>query len=146
MNRDRLTPLQIFLIEDNPGDVELAREALRTSKLANELVAWSDGRLALAELKRRQAAHELPDLIFLDLNLPGMSGIEVLASIKATAGLGRIPVVILTSSQAETDIAKSYDLHANCYITKPLDFQRFIEVIHSIEEFWFTLVRLPSRL
>jgi len=138
-------PVRILIVEDNLGDVELAKEALLTSKLANELSVFYDGRSALAELDRLNKAGSLPDLIFLDLNLPGMSGTEVLAAIKGTPGLSRVPVVILTSSQAERDIAKSYDLHANCYVTKPLDFTQFIEVVQSIEDFWFTVVRLPGR-
>ena len=145
MDDQVLHPVRILIVEDNPGDVELAREALRTSKLANELTVVNDGKSALALLEAAERDGTLPDLVFLDLNLPGMPGTEVLKTIKTTASMARIPVVVLTSSRAERDIVKSYDLHANCFVTKPIDFAQFIEVIQSIEDFWFTIVRLPGR-
>jgi CheY-like chemotaxis protein len=138
-------PVRILLIEDNPGDIELTREALRISKITNELSVVQDGKSALGRLESDEAAGSLPDLILLDLNLPGLSGTEVLSRIKGRSGWSRIPIVILTSSQAETDIVRSYDLHANCYVTKPIDFTQFIHVVRTIEDFWFTLVRLPRR-
>jgi len=141
--QERMHPVRILLVEDNLGDVELAREALDASKLKNELVVVNDGKAAVEVLTEASARGALPDLVFLDLNLPGLSGIDVLKIIKSKEGWSRIPVVILTSSQAETDIAKSYDLHANCYVTKPIDFEQFITIVQSIEEFWFTVVRLP---
>jgi chemotaxis family two-component system response regulator Rcp1 len=136
---------RILLVEDNPGDVELAKEALRASKLHNELWVANDGSAALEVLRKGEETGDLPDLVFLDLNLPGLAGLEVLARIKGRSPWARIPVVILTSSQAETDIAKSYDLHANCYVTKPLDFNQFITVVQSLEDYWFSLVKLPGR-
>jgi len=142
---ERMSPARILLVEDNPGDVELAKEALRSSKIRNDLTVAIDGTLALEALQKGETTGKLPDLIFLDLNLPGLSGLEVLARIKSWSPWARIPVVILTSSQAETDIAKSYDLHANCYVTKPLDFDQFIKVVQSLEDFWFSVVRLPGR-
>jgi CheY-like chemotaxis protein len=142
---DMTHPVRILLVEDNPGDIELTREALRVSKITNELSVVQDGKAALERLEAHEAQGNLPDLILLDLNLPGMSGTEVLSHIKSKPGLSRIPIVILTSSQAETDIVRSYDLHANCYVTKPIDFTQFIHVVRTIEDFWFTLVRLPRR-
>lgn len=144
-NRERSLAARILLVEDNPGDVELAKEALRSSKIYNDLTVAVDGTQALEALQKAEAADLLPDLIFLDLNLPGLSGLEVLGRIKGRLPWARIPVIILTSSQAETDIVKSYDLHANCFVTKPLDFDQFIKVIHSLEDYWFSVVRLPGR-
>jgi CheY-like chemotaxis protein len=141
-----LHPIKILIVEDNPGDVELAREALRSSKLANELIVASDGTAALAELERGVRENALPDLVFLDLNLPGLSGTEVLQAIKNSPDTARLPVVILTSSRAESDILRSYNLHANCYVTKPIDFGQFIEVVQTIEDFWFTVAKLPGRV
>lgn len=137
--------IDILLAEDNPGDIELAREALNGHKLRNNLFVVEDGEKAL-EFLRKQGEYKdvpLPDLILLDLNLPKVDGREVLAEIKQDPGLKRIPVVVLTSSQAEKDIIESYDLHANCYITKPLDFEHFIQVVESIESFWLSIVKLP---
>jgi len=138
--------VEILLVEDNPGDVRLTREALKEGKVWNNLNVAADGVLALEFLQREGlfADSPMPDLIFLDLNLPRMDGRELLAKIKADPRLRRIPVVILTTSKAEEDILKTYDLHANCYITKPVDFDQFIKVIKSVEEFWFTIVKLPS--
>jgi CheY-like chemotaxis protein len=140
-----MNPFEILLVEDNPGDVRLTRETLKEGKIHTHLSVAGDGEEALAFL-RRQGPHEAavrPDLILLDLNLPRKSGREVLAEIKADEHLRRIPVVVLTSSQAERDIAESYDLCANCYVTKPVDLDQFIKVVRSIEDFWLTVVKLP---
>lgn len=138
-------PIEVLLVEDNPGDVRLTREALREGKVRNNLHTVPDGVEALAFLRRegKYAAVPRPDLILLDLNLPKKDGREVLGAVKADASLRTIPVVVLTSSQAEQDIARAYDLHANCYITKPVDLDQFIAVVRSIEDFWFTIVKLP---
>ncbi|HYB19381.1 MAG TPA: response regulator [Thermodesulfobacteriota bacterium] len=137
--------IQILLVEDNPGDVRLTVEALKDGKIHNHLNVASDGEEALAFLRRQgQYAHApRPDLILLDLNLPKKDGREVLKEIKQEKNLKRIPVVILTTSTAEKDIIKTYDLHANCYINKPVDFDQFTSVVKSIEDFWFTVVKLP---
>jgi two-component system, chemotaxis family, response regulator Rcp1 len=138
-------PIEILLVEDNPGDVRLTVEALKDAKVLNHLTIARDGVEALA-LLRRQRPHDnaaRPDLILLDLNLPLKDGREVLAEIKSDDGLKRIPVVILTTSRAEEDILKIYNLHANCYITKPVDLEQFVTVVKSIEDFWFTVVKLP---
>ena len=138
-------PIDILLIEDNPGDVVLTREALQEGKIANRLSIVGDGVLALDFLHRRapHADAPRPDLILLDLNLPKKDGREVLAELKAHPELKTIPIVVLTTSKAEEDILKSYELHANCYITKPVDFAQFMNVVRTIDEFWFTVVRLP---
>ena len=141
-----LRPIEILLVEDSPGDVRLTQEALRDAKVRNNLHVVRDGVEAMAFLRRegaRFAECPRPDLVLLDLNLPRMSGHEVLADIKADPALRRIPVVILTTSQAEQDVLRTYDLHANCYITKPVDLDQFITVVQSIEDFWLTIVRLP---
>jgi len=132
-------------VEDNPGDVRLAQEALKDAKVRNNLHVAMDGVEALAFLRRegKYADAPHPDLILLDLNLPRKDGREVLEEIKSDENLRRIPVVILTMSKAEEDILKTYDLHANCYVTKPLDLDCFIEVVQAIEGFWFSIVRLP---
>jgi len=137
---------EILLVEDNPGDVRLTREALKEGKVLNHLNVVDDGVEALAFLRRedKYANAVRPDLILLDLNLPKKDGREVLAEIKADAGLKKIPVVILTTSAAEQDVLKTYDLHANCYITKPVDLEQFIKIVRLIEDFWFTIARLPS--
>jgi CheY-like chemotaxis protein len=140
-------PVEILLVEDNEGDVRLAREGLRECKLLNNLHVAEDGVRALAFL-RQQGEHAKaprPDLIMLDLNLPRKDGREVLREIKEDDSLKRIPVVILTTSKAEEDIVKSYSLHANCYVTKPLAIEQFITVVQAIESFWFTIVKLPPR-
>jgi CheY-like chemotaxis protein len=139
-------PVEVLLVEDNPGDVRLMQESLREGKLRVSLAVAADGEEALALLRREApyAAAARPDLILLDLNLPRKDGREVLAEIKADPHLRRIPVVVLTSSQAEKDIAISYDLNANCYVTKPVDLQQFMSVVRSIEEFWLTVVTLPA--
>ena len=140
-------PVEILLVEDNAGDVRLAREGLRECKLLNNLSVASDGVKALAFLRREgEHAHApRPDLIMLDLNLPRKDGREVLREIKEDEELRRIPVVVLTTSKAEEDILKSYSLHANCYVTKPLAIEQFITVVQAIETFWFTIVKLPPR-
>jgi CheY-like chemotaxis protein len=138
-------PIEVLLVEDNPGDVRLTREALKEGKVHNHLSVAADGVEALAFLRRqgRYADAPRPDLILLDLNLPKKDGREVLEEIKSDPALRTIPVVILTTSEAERDIARAYDLHANCYITKPVDLDQFITVVKSIEDFWFTIVKLP---
>ncbi len=138
---------RVLLIEDNPGDVRLTQEALREGKVRNHLHVAADGVEALAYLRRegQYAKARQPDLILLDLNLPKKNGREVLAEIKGDPELRRIPVVILTVSKAEEDILKSYNLHANCYITKPVDLDQFLGVVKSIEDFWLTVVMLPPR-
>ncbi len=139
-----IKPIDILLVEDNPGDVDLVREALEQGKLFNRLHVVDNGEKAMA-LLHKQAPYEdmlKPELILLDLNLPRKSGFEVLAEIKADPELLRIPVVVLTSSQAEADILKSYNLHANCYVTKPLDLNQFLRVVQSIETFWLSIVML----
>lgn len=137
--------IEILLVEDNPGDVRLTIEALKESKLVNNLSVVEDGIEALAYLRKQgkyqDAIH--PDLILLDLNLPKMDGREVLAEIKADEELKRIPVVILTTSSADEDIIKTYQLHANCYITKPVDINQFIKVVKNVGAFWFSIVKLP---
>ena len=139
-------PIEILLVEDNPADVRLTQEALKEGKVRNNLFVARDGVEAI-EFLRRQGPHAnatKPDLILLDLNLPRKDGREVLAEIKNDDNLRTIPVVVLTTSSAEADILKSYNLHANCYITKPVDLEQFVQVIKSIDDFWLTVVRLPS--
>ena len=139
-------PVEILLVEDNPGDVRLTREALKDAKVANNLNVVNDGEQALDYLNRRGrfADATRPDLVLLDLNLPKVDGREVLASIKADSDLRRIPVVVLTTSSAEEDILRSYDLHANCYVTKPVEFDSFLKIVESIDDFWLSIVRLPK--
>jgi chemotaxis family two-component system response regulator Rcp1 len=136
---------KILLVEDNPGDVRLTREALKEGKILNELSVVEDGVEALAFLRRegRYAEAARPDLILLDLNLPKKDGREVLQEIKGDGALKKIPVVVLTTSAAERDILKAYDLHANCYITKQVDLEQFMRVVQLIEDFWLTIVKLP---
>jgi len=146
-NLSSSAPIEILLVEDNPGDVLLTQEALRDDKLRVKLNVVGDGEEAMDFLLRR-GAHSLaprPDLILLDLNLPKKDGREVLAEIKNSATLKTIPVVILTTSQAEEDILRAYSLNANCYVQKPIDLEQFIKVVRSIESFWFTVVKLPDR-
>jgi len=139
--------IEILLVEDNPGDVRLTMEAWKEGKIRNHLHVAEDGVEALSFLRKegKHAQAARPDLILLDLNLPRKDGREVLAEIKEDPGLKHIPVVILTTSKAEQDILKTYDLHANCYITKPLDMDQFIRVVRSIEDFWLSIVTLPPR-
>ena len=141
-----MNPIEILLVEDNSGDVRLTQEALKEAKVHNHLTVASDGVDALAILRKQgnYDAAATPDNILLDLNLPKISGTEVLAQIKNDKALKQIPVVIVTSSKAEEDVAKSYNLHANCYVTKPIDLDQFIKMVRSIEDFWFTIVRLPA--
>jgi two-component system response regulator len=138
--------IQILLVEDNPGDVRLTQEALRDSKMHNRLHVVDDGVKAIQFLRQQPPYAQVPrpDIILLDLNLPRKDGREVLAEIKADDDLRRIPVVVLTTSDDEEDILRTYDLHANCYITKPVDFTRFITIVKSIENFWFSIVKLPN--
>lgn len=140
-------PVEILLVEDNPGDVRLTREALREGRMPTRLSVVGDGEEAPDFLHRRgrHAAAPRPDLILLDLNLPRMDGREVLAAIKSDDALRRIPVVVLTSSLAEPDVLASYQLSANCYVAKPVDYEQFIRVVRAIEEFWLTVARLPRR-
>jgi chemotaxis family two-component system response regulator Rcp1 len=137
--------IDILLVEDNPGDVRLTMEALKEAKLLNTIEHVPDGVEALAYLRKEGKYREAnrPDLILLDLNLPKKDGREVLAEVKNDPNLKRIPVVILTTSRAEQDILKAYNLHANCYITKPVDLDQFVRVAKSIDDFWFTMVKLP---
>ena len=138
-------PIEILLVEDNPGDVRLTVEGLKESKMRNNLHVARDGVEAMEFLRRtgRYGGAVRPDLILLDLNLPRMDGREVLAEVKSDAKLKTIPVVVLTTSRAEQDVLRSYELQANCYITKPVDLEQFIAVVRSIEDFWFTIVTLP---
>lgn len=137
--------IEILLVEDNPGDIRLTQEALKNVKISNSLRVVEDGNEALALLHRegKYANTRHPDLILLDLNLPKKDGRQVLAEIKNDPELKRIPVVILTTSKAEEDIIRSYDCHANCYITKPVNFDQFIKIVKQIEDFWLTIVKLP---
>ncbi len=139
-------PAEILLVEDCPGDVRLTREALRENRMGNNLHVVADGVEALSFLwrKGKHAHAPRPDLILLDLNLPRKDGREVLTEVKADDGLRRIPVVVLTTSEAEDDIQKAYDRHANCYVTKPVELDEFINVVKSIERFWLAVVKLPS--
>ncbi|SRR5688572_17783317 len=143
-----MKPIEILLVEDNPGDARLTREALAQSKVKNNLSHARDGEEAIAFLRRQPPFTDAPtpDLVLLDLNLPRRDGREVLEDIKKDPNLRHIPVVILTSSQAEEDILRSYRLHANCFITKPVDFEQLTKVVLGIEQFWFTLVRLPPEV
>ena len=138
--------IEILLVEDNPGDVRLTEEALREGKVKNRLHVARDGVEAI-EFLRRQGKHAdapRPDLVLLDLNLPRKDGREVLAEIKSDPQLKTLPVVVLTTSSAEADILRTYSLHANCYIQKPVDLDQFVQVVKSIDDFWLTIVRLPK--
>ena len=139
-------PIEILMVEDNPGDVRLTQEALREGKVRNHIHVLTDGVEALAYLRRqgRYANASRPDVILLDLNLPKKDGREVLAEIKVDPNLLRIPVVILTSSEAEEDILKAYNLHANAYVAKPVGLEQFIAVVRQIEGFWLEIVKLPD--
>jgi CheY-like chemotaxis protein len=139
-------PIEVLLVEDNPGDVRLTREALRDNKVHIHLSLVEDGVEAVTFLRRegKYANAPRPDLILLDLNLPRKDGREVLKEIKGDGDLKQIPVVILTTSTAEQDILRTYDFHANCYITKPVDFEQFLRVVKAIEDFWLIVVKLPK--
>ena len=143
---DGRSPIEILLVEDNPGDERLTREALREGKVYHKLHWVKDGVQAMDFLKQRgqHAKAPRPDIILLDLNLPKKDGREVLQEIKADSRLMRIPVVVLTTSKAEEDVLKTYQLHANCYVTKPVDLEQFIKVVRSIDNFWLTVVTLPN--
>lgn len=145
MGREIGKPVDILLVEDSPGDVMLIEEFLSDSELRHRLHVVSDGEQAM-EFVRQQGGHAgapRPDLVLLDLNLPKKGGTEVLREIKSDPDLKSIPVIVLTSSQSEEDVVKSYELHANAYIQKPVDFHQFVKVMRAIEDFWFTIVKLP---
>jgi CheY-like chemotaxis protein len=139
--------VQILLVEDNPADVRLTVEALRVAKVANQLHVVDDGETAIAYLRQREPYCDAsrPDIVLLDLNLPRLDGRDVLADIKSDPDLASIPILVLTSSAAEEDIARSYELHANCFISKPVDFTEFMEAVRSLEGFWLKIVKLPRR-
>ena len=143
---DDARAIEILMVEDNPGDVRLTREAFKDGRVWNRMHVVEDGVAALDFLYRRPPfeAAPRPDIILLDLNLPRMDGREVLATIKADASLRLIPVVVLTTSQAEEDVLRAYRLNANCYVTKPVDLEQFIRIVQAIEDFWLTVVRLPT--
>lgn len=139
-------PIDILLAEDNPGDVDLTKEAFEEAKVANNLYVVEDGEDAIAFLNKEKQHKDkpTPDVILLDLNLPKKSGHEVLGYIKDHQDLKRIPVIILTSSQADTDVLKSYNLHANSFVTKPVDLEKFLDVVRTVEDFWLRIVKLPK--
>ena len=144
--KNSVAPINILLVEDNPGDARLAVEALTEGKITNNISIVQDGIEAISFLRRETGYSDAPrpDLIFLDLNLPKMNGKDVLAAIKKDSQLKRIPVIILTTSDADRDISATYELQANCYITKPVGIDQFFNVIQSVENFWLTVVRLPK--
>ncbi|GAN33598.1 MAG: response regulator [Candidatus Brocadia sp. AMX2] len=146
-NEGVVRSIEILLVEDSPGDVRLTREALKEAKMRNNLHVVGDGVEAMSFLRKKDkyANAPRPDLILLDLNLPKKDGREVLAEIKSDEDLKNIPVVVLTISKSEEDILRSYNLHANCYVTKPIDFDQFTTVVKAIENFWFTIVKLPMK-
>jgi len=146
-SQDALRAIEILMVEDNPGDVRLTREALKGGKVLNQLHVVEDGVAALDFLYRRPPHQNAPrpDLILLDLNLPKMDGREVLTRIKSDDALKIIPVVVLTTSQAEEDVLRAYRLSANCYVTKPVDLHQFNRIVQAVEEFWLSVVRLPPR-
>ena len=145
-NQEEGKLIEILLVEDNPGDVRLTQEALKESKIMNKLIVVTDGEMAMTYLRKQEPYTNVkrPDIVLLDLNLPKKSGREVLSEIKKDIDLRRIPVVVLTTSKAEEDILKSYNHYANCYITKPVDMSQFISIVRVLENFWFTIVKLPS--
>jgi len=147
MKTPEVRPIEILLVEDSPSDAEFTAEALKEAKVRNHLSLVEDGVQAMEFLRRqgKYAQAPRPDLIMLDLNLPRKDGREVLAEMKADNNLKMIPVVVLTTSRAEQDVLRAYELHANCYITKPVDFQQFLNVVRSIESFWLFVVTLPPR-
>ncbi len=144
---DSTAPIELLLVEDDPGDVLMTREALEGSKLVHNLHTVSNGEEALAYLRREHPFEDecRPDLVLLDLNLPRLDGHEVLSIVKCDPDLRRIPIVVLTTSEAEEDILRSYDLHANAYVTKPVGFESFMSVIRQVDEFFLSVVRLPPR-
>jgi CheY-like chemotaxis protein len=146
-NMGTFKPIEILLVEDSPGDVRLTKEALKESKVTNHLTVAEDGVEAMS-LLRCEGEYEdavRPDLVLLDLNLPRKDGREVLAEIKTDEDLKSIPVIILTTSKSDEDIVRTYNLHANCYISKPVDLDQFLNVVRTIEEFWLSIVKLPPR-
>jgi chemotaxis family two-component system response regulator Rcp1 len=147
MDLSAARPIEILLVEDSPSDVALTIEALHAGKIANNLNRVADGVEAIAYLKRQgeYARATRPDLIMLDLNLPRKDGRDVLKELKSDLSLKTIPIVVLTTSQSDNDVLESYELNANCYIVKPVDFERFIDVVKSIEHFWLTVVTLPRK-
>ena len=144
---DAARPIQILMVEDSLDDIDITMEALKDAKVSNNLEAVRDGVQAMAYLRRQGDFHDAsrPDVILLDLNLPRKDGRQVLEEIKSDPDLQKIPVVVLTTSEADEDILRAYELHANCYITKPVDMEQFIKVVRTIEDFWFTVVRLPPQ-
>lgn len=146
MDDQELTPVDILLVEDNPGDIFLTKKAFKSCKLSNRLFVAEDGEKALSFLKKEGENKDAitPDIILLDLNLPGKDGREILSEIKDDEELKKIPVIILTSSEAEIDIMTTYKLHANSYIVKPVDFAKFVDIVSTIENFWFSIVKLPK--
>jgi CheY-like chemotaxis protein len=144
--RGHSRPAEILLVEDNPGDVELIREALQSGRALNRISVAEDGEAAVAFLNREKNYEDAPrpDLILLDLNIPKENGFEVLAKIKGNPNLALVPVVILTTSQADRDILKSYSLHANCFVSKPVEVEEFLSVVRSTGEFWLSIVKLPG--
>ena len=146
-NMDTNQQIEILMAEDSPTDLAIAQEAIKSSKLLNRLHTVSNGEEVLAFLRREDpfTRAPVPDLILLDVNMPRKTGLEVLAEIKEHSGWKRIPVVMLTASKTERDLINAYEHHANCYIVKPVDFEQFVEVIRTIENFWFSVVKLPSR-
>ena len=142
-----VAPIQVLLVEDDPGDVLMTREAFQDYKIANELTVVSNGEDAIAFLRKEGSFVDAPtpDLVLLDLNLPRRDGREVLREIKGDPALRRIPVVVLTTSDAEEDVLSSYDLHANAYVRKPVDFEQFVAAVRAIDDFFITVVRLPTR-
>jgi CheY-like chemotaxis protein len=145
MMHSQVKPIEILLVEDSPGDILIAREALSEAKLLNTIHIAEDGVEAMDFLYKRGkfASAPTPDLILLDLNLPRKNGREVLAEVKTDENLKKIPVVMLTTSSAEEDVLRSYNLHANCYVVKPVEFDSFVQAVKSIEHFWFSVVTLP---
>jgi CheY-like chemotaxis protein len=146
-NKDNVQSVDILLVEDNPGDARLVQEAMRRAKIINMVHVVEDGVDAMDFLRRQGRFAEVPrpDLVLLDLNLPKKDGREVLAEIKADPDLKRIPVVVLTTSDDEEDVLRAYNLHANCYITKPVNFEKFMQVVKQLDEFWVKLVKLPKK-
>ena len=146
MNSVSYPNINILLVEDNPGDVRLTKEALKEGKIINTMNVASDGEEAMAILRQEGKYADIPrpDLVLLDLNMPKMDGREVLKAMKTESSLMTIPVVVLTTSKADNDILQSYEHHANCYITKPVELEQFIEIVENISDFWFSVVKLPS--
>jgi len=147
LKNEKGNPIEILLVEDNPGDVRLTQEVLKEGKVHNKLSVVENGVQAISFLKKEDGYKDAltPDLILLDLNMPKKDGREVLLDIKKDKDLKKIPVIVLTTSQAEEDILKVYDLNANCFISKPVDLEQFINVVKSIEDFWLSIVKLPTR-